>query len=172
VSESPNKSKRSFILKCFIAAVVVLVFLCLATQSFRAKETWPRLQQIDPSLSVLNEPTRLMKLASTHTGTNLATHSEDIDSTVETRHEAVRALLQLQSEKFGIHLKSPSVKGTGIDHICSAPDLSATNVFLRLIATPSKKADIHATECDYWSLENLDFDRDGRLLSRTAYHQP
>jgi hypothetical protein len=172
VSKLPYKSKRSFILKCFIAAFVVLVFGCLAAWNFRAKETWPRLQQIDPSLSVLNEPTRLMKLASTYTGTNLTTHSEDIDSTIETRHEAVRALLQLQSKKFGINLKAPNVKGTGVDHICSAPDLSVTNAFLRLIATPSKKADIHATECDYWSLENLDFDREGRLLSRTAYHQP
>lgn len=113
-----------------------------------------------------------MKLASTYTGTSLTTHSDDIDSTVETRHEAVRALLQLQGERFGVYLKKPSARGTGIDHICSAPDLSATNVFLRLIATPSKKADIHATECDYWSLENLDFDKDGRLQSRTAYHQP
>ncbi len=172
MSETPNRLKRSFILKCFIAAIFVLVLICLAMWNFQAKETWLRLQQVDPSLSVLGEPTRLMNLASTYTGTNLATHSEDIDSTVETRHEAVRALLRLQGEKFGIHLKAPSVKGTGIDHIFSAPDLSVTNAFLRLIATPTKKADIHATECDYWSLENLDFDRDGRLLSRTAYHQP
>lgn len=171
MSKSPNISKRSFLLKCFIAAVLVLVLVCLATQNLRVKETWPRLQQIDPSLSVLNEPTRLMKLAGTYRGTNLTTNSEDIDATAETRHEAVRALLLLQSKKFGINLKAPHVKGTGIDHICSAPDLSVTNVFLRLIATPSKKADIHATECDYWSLENLDFDKDGRLLSRTAYHQ-
>ena len=172
MSKSLNKSKRSFILKCFIAIFVVLAFVCLAVWNFRAKENWPRLKQIDSSLSILNEPTRLMKLASTYTGTNLTTRSEDVDSTVETRHEAVRALLQLQSEKFGIRFKVPSVKGTGIDHICSAPDLSATNVFLRLIATPSKTADIHATEGDYWSLENLDFDREGRLISRTANHQP
>lgn len=170
--EQQNNLKRSLILNCIVAIIFVLVLVGLIALKSQTKETWPRLQQVDSSLSVLNEPARLMKLASTHTGTNLATHSEDIDSTVETRHEAVRALLQLQSEKFGIHLKAPSVKGTGIDHICSAPDLSATNVFLRLIATPSKIADIHATECDYWSLENLDFDRDGRLLSRTAYHQP
>ncbi len=113
-----------------------------------------------------------MNLASTFTGTNLTTHAEDIDATVETRHEAVRALLNLQKREFGIRIKAPAEKGTGIDHICAAPDLIATNVFLRLITTPSKRADIHATECDYWSLETLDFDKDGRLLGRLAYHQP
>ncbi len=170
MSESPKKSKRSFILICSVAALIS--FVCLVIQRVREKETWPRLQQLDSSLSVLIEPTRLMKLASTYTRTNTVTHSKDINSTVETRHEAVRALLKLQGEKFGVHLKAPDVKGTGIDHICSWADPVATNVYLRLIATPIKLANIHATECDYWSMEQLDFDKDGRLISRAAYHQP
>ena len=172
MSESPNKSKRRFILKCFIAALVIFVFVCLATQSFREKETWPRLQQIDPSLSVLNAPTRLMKLASTYTGTNLATRSEDIDSAVETRHEAVRALLHLQEKQFDVHIPTPAPRGTGIDHVYIVQEATPTNVFLRLIATPSKDADVHAPEGNYWSMEQLDFDKDGRLISRAAYHQP
>lgn len=172
MSESLNKSKRRFILKCVIAACVVLIFICLAVQGFRAKETWPRLQQIDSSLSVLNEPTRLMQLASTYTGTNLTTHSMDIDSTVYTRHEAVRALLNLQKKQFGVDTTPSASRGTGIDHVYVVQEPAPTNIFLRIVATPSKEADIHAPEGDDWSMEQLDFDKDGRLTSRTAYIQP
>jgi hypothetical protein len=142
--------------------------------NFQAKETWPRLQQIDPSLSILKEPTSLMKLVSTYTATNLITQSEDIHSTVETRHEAVRGLLDLQKTKFGVRLKKSS-RGSGIDHVYITEEPASANVFLRIVATPSKHADILArdkSDCDYWSMEQLDFDKDGRLIGRTAYVEP
>ena len=172
MSNALTKSKQSLILKCLIAILLVSILGCLAIWKYETRETWPRLQQIDSSLSVLNEPKRLMILASTFTRTNLASHTEDVDATVDTRHEAVRALLNLQRRTFGVHTKPPSKRGTGIDHVCSWADPAATNIFLSLITTPSKQADIHATDCDYWSMEMLDFDKDGRLLNRVAYNEP
>jgi hypothetical protein len=163
VSKSPNKLKRSFILKCFIAAIFVLSFVCLAMWSFQTKETWARLQQIDPSLSILSEPIRLMNPASTST------------NDTEVKHEALRALLDLQYHRFGVEVNPPIKKGTGIDHVYICSETSPSNVFLRLVGTPSKKADVRAkdsNDCDYWSMEQLDFDRDGRLISRTAYAEP
>ena len=164
--------KLGWILKTLVAGFVVSILVGCAIGKYESRETWSRLREIDSSLSVLNDPIQLMNLASSFIGTNLTSHTEDIATTVETRHEAVRALLALQSRSFGVHTKPPAEQGTGIDHICCWADPSATNVSLRLIATPSKRANIQATEGDYWSMELLDFDKDGRLVSRLPFNQP
>jgi hypothetical protein len=157
----------------FLAALLVIsTIVCLVVWKFKTRETWPRLRQIDSSLSVIGDPKRLMTLASTFIGTNLTSNEEDVDATVETRHEALRALLNLQSKTFGRRFEPPAERGTGIDHVCVSADLSESNVALRLIATPSKDADLPAPEGDYWTMELLDFDKDGRLLRRVAYNQP
>jgi len=164
--------KLDWTFKLLALGFAVSIAVCWAIWKHESRETWRRLRQIDSSLSILNEPIQLMSLASAFTGTNLTSHTEDIDATLETRHEALRALLNLQNRTLGIHTEPPSERGTGIDHICSWADLAATNVHLRLVATPSRRADIHASEGDHWSMELLDFDKDGRLVNRLAYNQP
>jgi hypothetical protein len=164
--------KLGWIFKLLAVSLAVSILVCRVIWKRESRETWPRLRQIDSSLSILNEPIQLMNLSSTFTGTNLTSRTEDIDATVETRHEALRALLNLQNRTFGIRTKPPSERGTCIDHICSWADLAATNVHLRLVTTPSRCADIHATEGAYWLMELLDFDENGRLVSRLAYNQP
>ena len=171
MSEKLNRFMRSTVQKIFVTIAVASILTCLAVWKYEERETWTRLQQIDPSLSILSDPVRLMKLASTYTATNLSILAEDVHSTVETRHEAVRALLALQSSKFKTRIGQPNERGTGIDHVYVSHEMTVTNVYLRLIATPNKEATITAPEGDYWSMEELDFDSNGKLIGRRAHHQ-
>jgi hypothetical protein len=132
-------------------------------------ETWSRLRQIDPSLALLSNPGRLLILASSYAGPTGKPYEHPDDPTVETRHEALRALLSLQSKRFDVSLPAV-VKTTGIDHVL-VKALSTSNNLVRLVATPSRLPDRKATEGDYWNLEVLAFDKSGRLLSRGAYKE-
>ncbi len=171
MSEKLNRFVRSNAPKIFATIAFASFLSVVAVWKYRERETWTRLRQIDQSLSILSDPLRLMKLATTYSGTNLSTQAEDVHSTVETRHEAVRALLALQSRKFKSRIGQPNERGTGIDHVYVSREMTATNVYLRLIATPTKEANIPAPEGAYWSMEQLDFDSDGKLIGRRAHHQ-
>ena len=132
--------------------------------------TWSRLKQIDPSLAVLNDPPRLLTIASSYEGPIGQPPEHPSAPTIETRHEALQALLRVQRSHFQVVL--PSVTDTtGIDHVV-IETLSSSNNLVKLLATPSRVADRKATEGDYWSMELLEFNKSGRLLSRQPYKVP
>ena len=132
-------------------------------------ETWPRLKQLDSSLAMLHDPPRLLTIASSYIGTPGQPSEHPSDPTIETRHEALRALLRLQSTQFRVTLR-PVTDTTGIDHVY-LETLQSSNHLVRLLATPSRLADRKAPEGDYWNMEVLEFDPSGRLLNRQPYSE-
>jgi len=56
----------------------------------------------------------------------------------------------------------------GIDHIFVETLRSSTNT-ITLLATPSQLADGKAPEGNYWSMEELTFEKSGKLLSRQPH---
>lgn len=146
------------------SALSLVVLVLLGCQQ---GEDSPRLRQLDRSLSILADPKRLLDLASSYVGPPGQPNEHPFAPTIETRHEAVLALLRQQSSRF--HTALASVKETtGIDHVVVEP-LPSADGLVRLLATPSRFADRKAPEGDYWSMEVLEFDMAGRLLSRQAY---
>jgi hypothetical protein len=129
------------------SVVALMMVLTLGLMACKHKGEWPRLKEIDPSLAVLQDPQRLLALASTYIGPTGKPTEHPSDPTIETRHEALRALLRLQPKRF--HVEFPPVKDTtGIDHVV-LETLSGSNNMVRLLATPSRIADRKASEGDY-----------------------
>jgi hypothetical protein len=150
-----------------LAFLAVLTFALLGCQPVGV---WSRLSQVDPSLAILNDPQRLLTIASSYEGPIGQPSEHPSAPTIETRHEALQALLRVQRSRFQVEL-SPVTDTTGIDHVC-IETLQSSNNLVKLLATPSRNADRKAPEGDYWSMELLDFDKSGRLLSRQPYMEP
>lgn len=154
---------------CFILAGCFVLGSGIVLWQYATRETWPRLRKVDPSLQVLDNPQRLLSIATTFVGRSQP-NEHPADATIDTRHEALRALLQLQQREFGIQTK-PHTDGTGIDHVYIERVSSKSKNYVRLLATPSRYADRAAPESDYWTTELLTFDKSGRLVKRVAYYE-
>ena len=143
----------------------LLVLIVPALLGCRTADPWPHLKAVDPSLRILDDPARLLETASSAGATGGRESGQGVDET-EVRHEAVRALLALQGRRFNVRI--PAVKAnhtSGIDHIFVRM-LSSNANSVTLMATPTLRADRRAAEGDYWQVEELQFERTGRLISR------
>ena len=150
--------------------IAFLMLLTVALLGCQHVETWSRLRQIDPSLAILNDPPRLLTIASSYEGPAGQPPEHPSAPTIETRHEALRALLRVQRGRFQVVLLAVT-DTTGIDHVV-IETLQSSNNLVKLLATPTHLADRKAAEGDYWSMELLEFDNSGRLLSRQPYKEP
>jgi hypothetical protein len=144
-------------------------FLLLTLIGCQQSGMWPRLKGLDSSLTVLDDPPRLLAIASNYDGPPGQPWEHPLEPTISTRHEALRALLSLQCKRFRVALVSVNAKNTtGIDHICVETMRSDSNS-VTLLATPSLLAERKAPEGDYWNMEELTFEKSGRLISRQPY---
>jgi hypothetical protein len=115
------------------------------------------------------DPQRLLATASNSAEAKMAMGEHSSLPADEIRLDALRVLLRLQSKTFGVTIAPIKAEGTtGIDHIFIKTLRLATNT-VTLLATPSQIADRKAPEGDYWSMEELTFEKSGKLLSRQAY---
>jgi len=154
------------------ARVLIVVSFFVVVFGCQHANEWPRLKQLDPSLSILGEPKRLLNVACNHVDQAAGSKGDSgLDSPINTRHEAVRALLALQGKRFNVHLAPiPSRDTTGIDHIL-VTTLQSSGDAVKLLVTPTLVADRKAREGDYWSVEQLTFDANGKLLNRQPYKE-
>ncbi len=152
------------------SALAVLMLSSVVLFGCQHAGKWSRLKQIDSSLGVLNDPQRLLTIASGNEGPTGQPSEHPYAPTIETRHEALQALLRIQRSRFLVAL-SPAMDTTAIDHVW-IETLSSSNNLVKLLATRSRIADRKAPEGEYWSIELFDFDKSGRLLSRQPYREP
>lgn len=137
----------------------------------QAPVEWPRLKSIDSSLMITDDPPQLLAIASNYEAPQVQPSGKTPDLTVSTRHEALRALLSLQKRRFKVSLPAVVIKRTTeIDHIYVGI-LRSNDTSITLLATPSLLAEAKASEGNYWSLEELTFDKSGRLLSRLPHER-
>jgi len=115
------------------------------------------------------DPQRLLAVASNSAGSATQTGKTLAEPTDQTRLEALRALLQLQDKTFSVTLAPIKYKETtGIDHVFLMT-LGSSNNSVTLLATPSRLPDRNAPEGAYWSMEELTFEKSGKLLSRQPH---
>lgn len=119
----------------------------------------------------IEDPQRLLVIGSGYAGPLSRTDEHLAAPTDEARLEAVRGLLRLQSNKFGISLPPIKAKdATYLDHILVRTLRFSANT-VTILATPYQLADRKAPEADYWSMEELTFEISGKLLSRQPYRE-
>jgi hypothetical protein len=117
------------------------------------------------------DPQRLLAVASSYAGNAAQTGKTLVEPTDQARLEALRALLQLQDKTFSVTLAPIKYKETtGIDHVFLMT-LGDSNNSITLLATPSRLPDHNAPEGAYWSMEELTFEKWGKLLSRQPHHE-
>ena len=117
------------------------------------------------------DPQRLLAVASNYAGSAAQTGKALVEPTDQTRLEALRALLQLQDKEFNVTLAPIKyTETTGIDHIVLMT-LGFSNNGVTLLATPSRLPDHNAPEGAYWSMEELTFEKSGKLLSRQPHQE-
>jgi broad specificity polyphosphatase/5'/3'-nucleotidase SurE len=118
------------------------------------------------------EPSELLVIASGYVSAGRGSREHPAEPSDDVRHKAVRELLALQSKRFNVNLPPvPTKDTTGIDHVL-VTTLQHSNGTVRLVATPSLRPNIGETEDDYyWSMEELTFAVDGKLLSRRPYKE-
>jgi hypothetical protein len=160
-----------------VPRLAILVTLALLTAGMAAyallsaanAERWPRLRRLDPSLRILGRPADLLRLAARYVGPPGAAD----DPTVETRHEAVRALLWVQKPLFQVTTRP--APGLTVDHVVVEAVPSGRKGTVQLLATPTRDPDrfdqVGEMRYGYWSTEILEFDESGRLLDRRPYPQ-
>jgi hypothetical protein len=148
-------------------SVVLVALVVLFAMAFRRHVMWPRLRQLDPTLRILNDPQRLLLVASSYVGPVGGPEEHPAEPTISMRHEALRALLSVQGKSFQVNL--PLIENTtGIDHVyLETIDYSGGNVII--LATPARLANMKATEGDYWTVERFTFEKNGRLLRREPW---
>lgn len=156
-----------------VKVAVTTILICTAfwlAWHIHTWAAWPRLGEIDPTLRILNEPQRLLHIAAEYTAPKgVRSHPYPGSPTALTRQEALRALLNLQRNRFGMDLK-PDRSGNYIEVIVveKLPAQRKGQVCIR--ATTSQYPDVEfGTGQDthhYFSEEVLTFDDDGRLLKR------
>jgi hypothetical protein len=161
-----------------VAVVLLCTTLLLVTAAYMVvtwanAERWPRLRTLDPSLHILGRPAELLRLAADHVGPPGTAAKYQWDPALETRHEALRALLRIQQPLFRITTRPSVPHGATQDCVAVEKERSAKKGTVTLVATPSKDPDWFDTvgndRYGYWYLEILEFDESGRLSSRRAY---
>jgi hypothetical protein len=115
----------------------------------------------------VEDPQRLLAIASNYAVPGTEAHP--VEPTDQARLEALRTLLGLQRKTFGVTLAPIKYKDTtGIDHVF-IKTLRSSNNSITLLVTPSRLADQEAAEGAYWSMEELTFEKSGKLLSRKSH---
>jgi hypothetical protein len=150
---------------------IFVAFCTVGLISCKDTTEWSRLKSIDSSLSILDDPPRLLAIATSYEGPPGLPSESPVEPTVSTRHEALRALLVLQRKRFKVSI--PPIKGgetTGIDHVYVGILRTNQNGFT-LLATPGLLPETKAPEGDYWNLEELTFDKSGKLMLRQPHNQ-
>ena len=87
------------------------------------------------------------------------------------KHEALMRLLEMQAGHFSEKRLKPSGGGTGLDSIAVWVKEIGQDI-VRVIATASwepTRTDVAGIK--YYELEMLEFDNDGRLVTRAAYNK-
>jgi hypothetical protein len=126
---------------------------------------------VSPGCQRAEEPKQLLTIASSYAGPAGKAGEDSYESTSRTRYKALRTLLALQGNRFNVNLPPiPINDTTGIDHFLVMA-LPSSDGNVTLLATPTWQANRKAQECDYWSLEQLTFASDGKLLSRQPYKE-
>ena len=143
--------------KCLGVAflAVVLIFLAFLGWGFSA---WPNLKSVDPSLSILNDPPRLIALIAQDNTNEQAT---------ELKSEALKRLIAGQLETYD-RLAFESQNPAGIDHKYIKV-VSTNQAQVRLLCTPPQAKKIEATEGAYFPIEYLTFNWNGVLVKRDPY---
>lgn len=164
------------------AAVVVLLtapFLMPAIRGTPVQSGWTRLRAVDPTLRILDDPRRLLEIAATYEAPPDPPTGLPCDRTLDTRLEALNRLLETQAAERRMARLSAGV-GSGIDHRAIWLE-SDTPERVVLVATLSRNPDLPGRHPwfwqdqrktdyeDYWSMDLLEFDRSGRLLSWSPY---
>jgi hypothetical protein len=143
-------------LSAFVFLVVVL--------GCQSSKSWPQLKEIDPSLNILEQPSRLLMIASASSAPSDQQPEHLDEATIARRHEAVRALLLLQQRKFGVSVSSVKPNNTvSLDHVY-VRTMQYSKSKVTLLATPSQFGDLKKPEGMYWALEQLTFNNSGKLL--------
>ena len=118
-----------------------------------------------PIMSALRSPSLLMEsppaLLQVMKGQGCDDYS---DLVVSYKHEALRRLMELQTERFGMSLNAGG-KGVGIDHIV-VELLRVSGDELTFLATPEMPVASRFLEEEYFNLEVLVFDSYGKLIRR------
>lgn len=136
---------------------------------------WPRLARVDPSLRILHDPTRLLALAAVGDDLSMDSAPPGKYPAVETRHEALRALLALQEKRLERVLARTLPGGGGVDHVLVQPLPRIAPDRVWLLATPeSHPHQVWARPGDsspktLWAAYVMEFDQGGRLLGLLPY---
>src|SRR5687768_16142524 len=118
---------------------------------------WPNLRGVDPSLSILNDPPRLIGLIVQNTN----------EPATELKSEALKRLIAGQIETYE-RLAFVSQNPAGIDHKYIKV-VSTNQSQVRLLCTPPQAKKIEARDGAYFPIEYLTFNWNGVLLKRDPY---
>ena len=130
---------------------------------------------VDPSLSILGNPSRLLWVTCNYTSSETELSERSSYSRDEVRLAALRALIDLQLKHFGVHPNEAAnnLSPLAIDHPFIEVEKWGEQSIV-LLATLSDSPDeverispsIPPTR--YWHVEEFTFQRNGKLISRKA----
>lgn len=167
----PRIHARKWVIVVLVAALGTLgaavPYAISGMERARAYERWPRLARVDPTLTILREPRRLLEIARREDCGGRSCTQTERDDEVLRRLEAVRGLLALQKQFFGGDA-GPNGYGIFVDHETLGA-LEETNGLYSFFGTVADRPD-QSDNGALWPMELVSFTPAGQVARRCPYY--